>query len=192
MDPDTANNFRSDYGVATKTVKAGISSGRAKSTATAWEQWEQFALELAVDPLLQTVQDKIPLLQVFAHRVRNGQLAKKGNPIRARSVEDYLRFVSQTFLGVGAEDPRLNSAGGIDFRLQRMISAWKKDDPPPQRVKPVPYQVLRRIAFIADQSSCPFFKGSEDMLIIAFFFLLRPGEYTATASETQPFEFQSV
>ena len=192
MEPRSANSFRADFGLAQKTVQAGVSLGRAKSTITAWQQWENFALELAIDPLLHSVQDKIPILQVFAQRVRRGDLATKGNPIRARSVEDYLRNVAQTFLGVGADDPRLNSAGDIDFRLKRMIAAWKKEDPPPHRVKPVPTQVLRRIAVLASQSSCPIIQATSDMIILAFFFLLRPGEYTATASETQPFELQHV
>ena len=192
VDSVTANSFRSDFGIAQNTVKAGISAGRAKSTLAAWKQWEIFALELALDPLLETIQDKIPVLQVFAHRVRTGALATKGNPIRARSAEDYLRFIAQTFLSVGAADPRVNSAGGIDFRLQRMLSAWKKEDPPPHRVKPVPVQVLRRILFIASQSPCPLLKATADMIVLAFFFLLRPGEYTASSSETQPFDFQSV
>ena len=30
------------------------------------------------------------------------------------------------------------------------------------------------------------------MITIAFFFLLRPGEYTATKSDTQPFDFKAV
>ena len=93
---------------------------------------------------------------------------------------------------MGAADPRVNSAGSIDFRLQRMLSAWKKEDPPPHRVKPVPVQVLRRILFIASQSPCPLLKATADMIVLAFFFLLRPGEYTASSSETQPFDFQSV
>jgi hypothetical protein len=31
-----------------------------------------------------------------------------------------------------------------------------------------------------------------DMICLAFFFLLRPGEYTGTSSETQPFTFQDI
>ena len=73
-----------------------------------------------------------------------------------------------------------------------MISAWKKQDPPPNRVKPVPIRVIRSIAFIAQAASDPLVIGISDMIIIAFFYLLRPGEYTATKSDTQPFDFKSV
>jgi hypothetical protein len=73
-----------------------------------------------------------------------------------------------------------------------MISAWKKENPPPHRVKPVPIQVLRRMIFVATQSTCPLLKATADMIVLVFFFLLCPGEYTASSSETQPFAFQSV
>ena len=150
-----------------------------------WEQWDTFCLELATDPFLQAFQNKIPLLQVFAQRVRTGSLARDGNPLRARSVEDYVRHVAQTFLAVGSKDPRLNSANDIDFTLRRMFKAWKKEDPPPKRVKPVPVQVIRRIAFIAQHSNCEHQKAIADMIILAFFFLLRPGEYTDTSTRTR-------
>lgn len=73
-----------------------------------------------------------------------------------------------------------------------MISAWKKQDPPPNRVKPVPLRVIHSISFIAQASFNPLVIAISDMIAIAFFFLLRPGEYTATKSDTQPFDFKSV
>ena len=66
-----------------------------------------------------------------------------------------------------------------------MFKAWKKEDPPPKRVKPVPVQVIRRIAFIAQHSNCEHQKAIADMIILAFFFLLRPGEYTDTSTRTR-------
>ena len=73
-----------------------------------------------------------------------------------------------------------------------MIAAWKKEDPPPTRVKPIPIQVIRRIAFIASNSNCAVAQATSDMIILAFFFLLRPGEYTDSASDTQPFDLKAV
>lgn len=150
---------------------------------------------MGLDPFLQAFTDKVPFLQVFAQRIRTGELAPNGNPIRARSVEDYIRHVAQTFLHVGTDDPRLNTAGNIDFRLNRTYASWKKVDPPPNRVKPIPISVIRRIAFIAqtlDPSVSPLLCATADMIIIAFFFLLRPGEYTDSPSDTVPFTFGDV
>ena len=97
---------------------------------------------------------------------------------------------------MGADDPRLNTAGKIDFRIARMIAAWKKDDPPPNRVKPIPLQVIRRIAYVAQQlppgPEGDYLRAIADMIIIGFFFLLRPGEYTDAPSDTTPFTLADV
>ncbi len=81
---------------------------------------------------------------------------------------------------MGAEDPQLNSAHQIDFRLQRMIKSWKSSDPAPLRVKPIPIQIIQRVATLSQLSSAndSLHQATTDMIILAFFFLLRPGEYT--------------
>ncbi|KAL3810349.1 hypothetical protein ACHAXA_003078 [Cyclostephanos tholiformis] len=94
---------------------------------------------------IRVAQDTV-LQGVFAQRVHSGDLAANGNPIRSRSVEDYIRGVAQTFLHVGATDPRLNTAHTIDFRLQRTLKAWKTTDPAPLCIKPIPIAVIKRIA----------------------------------------------
>ncbi|KAL7525124.1 hypothetical protein ACHAWF_005367, partial [Thalassiosira exigua] len=107
---------------------------------------------------------------------------------------DAITQAFDTFLHVGTDDPRLNTAGKIDFRIARMIAAWKKEDPPPMRVKPVPIQVLRRLAYLAQHShpTNHLLRATVDMIIIAFFFLLRPGEYTDSSSDTTPFTLEDV
>ena len=58
-------HFLSDLSFAEKAVQEVVSSGRAQATKTAWAQWEKFCVELALNPLLQTVQNKVPIIQVF-------------------------------------------------------------------------------------------------------------------------------
>ena len=95
---------------------------------------------------------------------------------------------------MGAEDPRLNSAMKTDFRISRMLAAWKREDPPANRVKPIPIAVIRRIAHVAQHlpPEAHFLRAVADMIIIAFFFLLRPGEYTDSPSDTTPFTLGDV
>ena len=73
-----------------------------------------------------------------------------------------------------------------------MLKAYSKADPPPNRVKLVPIPVLRRIMAIATASNDSFNMALADMICIAFFFLLRPGEYAISTSESTPFEFKDV
>ena len=95
---------------------------------------------------------------------------------------------------MGSDDPRLNAALKTDFRIARMLAAWKKQDPPANRVKPIPVAVVRHVAAVAarlppgNEKLC----AAADMIIIAFFFLLRPGEYTDSKSDTTPFTLGDV
>ncbi len=181
-----------DLGLAQKDVSSGVSTGRAGSTSTHWQQWTTFTAELGLDPLLEAVTDKVQVLQVFGRRVRTGKLAAGKAAVKSRTVEDYVRSVGQTFLQLGKIDPRLNTSGTIDFRLQRMLASYSKEDPPPNRVKPVPVQVLRRIFVVAATMTDAYFQCVADMIGLAFFFLLRPGEYANSPSDSTPFELRDV
>ena len=93
--------------------------------------------------------------------------------------EDYVLHIAQTFLNLGAPDPCLNSAFKIDFRIQRMLHTWSQTGPAPLRVKPIPVSVIKRITVMATSDVISdTFRAACNMIIIAFFFLLRPGKYT--------------
>ena len=68
-----------------------------------------------------------------------------------------------------------------------MVNSWKKKDSPPNRVKPIPIQDIRTIQFVAGYSANPALQRTADTIVLAFFFLLCPGEYTTSPSDTQPF-----
>ena len=73
-----------------------------------------------------------------------------------------------------------------------MLKAYAKDDPAPNRVKPVPVPVLHHILSVASTTADPLIIATADMICIAFFFLLRPGEYTVSPAESTPFELKDV
>ena len=83
---------------------------------------------------LQDIRDKIPFLQIFAHKVRTGVLAANNKPIHKRSVEQYLRSMGQIFAAVGAP----GSMGAIDFRLGRRLATYTQEDPSPRKNTPPP------------------------------------------------------
>jgi hypothetical protein len=192
MDPAARSDFLDDWRAAQAAVSAGVVSQRARSANTHWTVWSEFCTSLAIDPLLSDIEDPVILFQVFMHRYRSGAIAPRGRPVLARSVEDALRSVGQTFAQVGATDPRFTDQGRMDFRIQRQLASYKKKDPPPKRVKPVPVQVIHWIMTAARLGAQVENLAVADMIALAFFFLLRPGEYTATPSETTPFAFRDV
>jgi hypothetical protein len=195
MDPLARDAFRGDLRLATEAVRARVVPSRARAATGHWKRWLTFCASLRIDPYLQESVagfDGIPFLQVFAMRYRLGVIAPSGNAVRARTVEDALRAIAQEMAAVGSPDPRLNTFGKIDFRLASLWRAWKHEDPPPHRVKPIPLKVLRRLTELALASGAAPLLAVVDMVIIAFFFLLRPGEYTGTSSNTTPFALRDT
>jgi hypothetical protein len=115
--------------------------------------------------------------------------------VRSRTVEDALRAVGQGFASVGGKYPRKTFTGEIDFRIQRQLRSWSREDDPPTRVKPIPIQLILTIlsiAYHATTTSNNAAKAIADMTVIAFYYLLRPGEYTATATDDAAFRLQDL
>ena len=167
-------------------VSSGVVPGRDSAAETDWQKWTEFCNAHAIDPLLSGVDDPIVVLQIFAHRYRSGLYAPRGKPVQARTVEGALRSIGQTFTSMGANDPRLAPNGRTQFRLQRQLASYSRQDPPPIRVKPIPIRILLSILAQSHASNNPHTKAIGDMIALAFFFLLRPGEYTSS-STTTPF-----
>lgn len=187
MDPDVRFSFRRDLSLAQADVAAGVVPSRASAALGHWATWCEYCSVLRLDPTLQKHEDPVPFLQVFLYRYRTGIIAPSRQQVRSRTVEDALRSVGQAFTSVGSLDPRKDSRGSIDFRLQRQLACYKKQDPPPNRVKPIPVQLLRQVMTTALSAQSAFCQSVADMICLAFFFLLRPGEYTGTKSESTPF-----
>ena len=186
------DTFLRDLCLAQQDVAAGVVPSSAGAAAGHWDLWVTFCTSLDLDPTLCTVQDPVPFLQVFALRYRLGHINTSRRPVRSRTVEGALRSVGQTLTAVGAQDPRFTQQGELDFRLRRMFKGYSKADSPPSRVKPVPVPILQHVMAQAILANDPVNLALADMICLAFFFLLRPGEYTGTVSETQPFQLADV
>jgi hypothetical protein len=101
--------------------------------------------------------------------------------------------VGQAFSSLGLPDPRLTLTGALDLRLARQLTSYNKQDPPPNRVKPIPLSVLRHAVRCARHLNTPFHHALADMITLGFYFLLRPGEYADTANpESSPFRVCDV
>jgi hypothetical protein len=113
-------------------ISQGVTPGQAVTSRTAWKQWTTFCHSHGWDTGLSHANDPIPYFHLFARRWRDGRLAPKGEPTRARTAEDAIRQVGQAFSLVGADDPRLNRQGRLDYWLSRVFCRWKIIDGPSQ------------------------------------------------------------
>jgi hypothetical protein len=150
-------------------------------------------LNNTIDPFMRRCDDPIPILQVIAQRYRDGRISPRHNAVRSDTVSDAVRAVGQTFARLGARDIRKDAYVDIDFWIYRQFQAYTKEDDPPSRVKPVPIIVIIYILQKAfGDLPLPNRQAVADMCTIAFYFLLRPGEYTGTTSDDTPFRLQYV
>ena len=58
-------------------------------------------------------------------------------------MDQALRSIGKTFSQLGAPDPRLDTHGNLDLRLRRLLAGFRRSDPPPRRVKPIPMSILQ-------------------------------------------------
>jgi hypothetical protein len=94
---------------------------------------------------------------------------------------------------MGTPDPRLDSHGHTDLRLKHQLRHYSKTDPAPQRVKPIPIAVLRHLVqlVVSDPAATESRKAIKDLVILAFYFLMRPGEYCNSTGEDSSHPFHS-
>jgi hypothetical protein len=124
-----ANALRIALGIVEERIKQGVTAQRAKAMDKQWSRWDAFCVAHNVDPYLKTWAGPFPILQVFGERYRDGRLAPRKKPVRARTVEYGLHAVGQAHTRLGAPDPHKDYHGGIDFQIQRQIKAYKRGLP---------------------------------------------------------------
>jgi len=183
--PAARDALRADFLLAQKTVAAGVVPSRDKEAQRAWDIWCSFCSSINANPDVSNMVDPVTLLQAFGLRRRDERISPSGDPNRARLVEDAIRLVCQKFPSLGSKDPRLDETGKQDFCMRRMFSAWKKEDSPPYRVEPVPMIILLRAAELAAAGNSARDEAIIDCIWMAFYFLLRSGEYANASGEAK-------
>jgi hypothetical protein len=148
---------------------------------------------MGLDSTLAAYSDLVPVLQIFAHRYIVGTVAPSQAQVRGQTVGDAVRALGQTLAGMGHTDPRLQISGKLDFCLSRQLSSYTKRDDPPSRVKPLPVTILQQTIGTAQLTTNTFQHAIADMIILGYYFLLRPGEYAlSTNPDATAFRLQDV
>jgi hypothetical protein len=90
-------------------------------------------------------------------------------------------------------------SNNLDIRLRGLIKGYSRDDPPPRRAKPIPvtyFLYAMELAYPANPppnfQPDPAQAACADLLCIAFFFLMRPGEYCVSSEQPHPFRLEDV
>lgn len=197
----TRTRYSRDFSIA----DAGFFDGRVAATTKKrklwWTYWTAYVRPLGLDPYLQGVPYHIQVrtLSGFAGRVRTGYYGRN-RQITAPSVTSSLTAVGTTIALAFGNNPT-KMAGAQDKmipRLAQMLSGFRNKDPPTIKKLPVEIDIpeyialcsLRPTATVSDQVTA-------DLILIAFYYLLRVGEYTMKSTRnntkrTVQFRIQDV
>jgi hypothetical protein len=138
---------------------------------------------MGLDPYLQDTKydHRVRALTGYAAAVRSGYYGR-GHKVTAATVSTALTAIGQTIaLAVGVNPTKLL---GMDNkllpRLAQMLDGWRKKDPPPMKKLPVEADEPEYLCnFGNTKLATPLEAAVGDLTIMAFYHLLRVGEYTS-------------
>ena len=142
-----------------------------------WKAWEGHC------KLYQTSsQGKPPtnarnMLLTFAVAAREGQYGL-GHQVKVQSVSKALRAVAQKYALDGHHNPRRSSQAqhSLDLPIAHLLKKFGDNNPPAESKLAVPTLTVKKIA--QQYHFSYHHQAVADLCIIAFFYLLRVGEYT--------------
>ena len=194
------DQYKSDFHLA----DAGFYRGRVEETTKNrekyWDRWVAYVAPMGLDPYLQKTNYTISarLLSGFAARVRTGAYGR-GKQITVGAVSSAITAVGTAIALVTGVNPiKLAHSDKLIPRLSQMMEGWKKTDPPTIKKLPVEADVPELLSHIG---SLPFSNELDraigDLALIAFYYLLRVGEYTIknsrnTSKQTVQFRLGDV
>ena len=148
----------------------------------------EFCEQQQVSPSLSEIRGeeaKLGYLLVYAIRYR--RQGRTGHPVSAGTVETNLLAVGEGIANLGAPDPRKDRrTGKLHPLYSAFLKALKDDDDPPSRAYPVNISIIRTLFSTLDFDHLQDGALNEhicDLIVVAFFWLLRPAEYTLTPDE---------
>jgi hypothetical protein len=130
--------------------------------------------------------------------VRTGE-AGRGRQVTTSTVSTAITAVGQTIaLAVGQNPTKLMGSDKLIPRLAQTLDGWRKDDPPTAKKLPVESDVPEQLCKVGTSEGASQLEAAVgDLTLIAFYYLLRVGEYTCkgtrnSTKQTVQFKLEDV
>jgi hypothetical protein len=141
-----------------------------------------------VDPHLQGTPftEAVRAITGFAARVRVGGYGR-GREVKADTVSTAISAIGKEIaLTSGVNPTKLKNSEKLLPRISQMLDGWRKNDGPVMKKLPVEVDVpeyLVRLGLVAGESELT--KATGDLALVAFYYLLRIGEYTTKGARNE-------
>jgi hypothetical protein len=144
-----------------------------------WKHWVEYTKAFNQDPLLNNLDElqKLVILTAFAARVRSGYFGR-GTQVRVPSVTEALSAVAKTLQLAGKPSPIHEAEGVYKIPVARLVEGYRRQDPPSVPQLAIPLSVAQEMQQRGYRSNCKIKQATGDLGLIAFYYLLRVGEYT--------------
>ena len=172
--------FARDFLSSWRTIADGVTPKVTKTREKYWKAWATYATACKTDPFLEHTDNlrRDLVVNAFAARVRAGTYGR-GSQIRVQGVSDALSAISKTIQLAGKHSPIYREDGkSYNLSTARLLEGYRREDPPAVPQLAVPISVPNQCYKLAMQSSSPKEEATGQLIIIAFYYLLRVGEYT--------------
>jgi hypothetical protein len=117
------------------------------------------------------------MLVLFAEHVRSGGVSPGKREVRVQTVQVSLRAVAAKFEMDGQSNPGVTAQRKYHQKISQLIEGYRRNDPAPKYKLAVPLTVPTYMYNYGRTGNAKH-KAIGDMALIAFYYLLRVGEYT--------------
>ena len=179
VSPLAKNHLKSDVLAAWRAIDNGVVAQNTKTREKYWSYWTTYTKLFGKSPFLTdcTKVEQIIIVTAFAARVRRGYYGK-GKQVTVQTVTQALSAISKTCELAGESSPVLQTEKTYKVPVGRLVEGFRREDPPatPQLAVPVtvPEECYNRAAKLGTNKAL----AIGDLALIAFYYLLRVGEYT--------------
>ena len=173
------SSIQGDILSAWEAINNGVVEDNNKTREKYWKHWRDYTKAFGVDPYLSSCPNvqQIIIITAFAARVRTGHYGK-GNIVRVPTVTKALAAISKTIELAGEPSPLYKAEKTYKTPVARLIEGFRREDPPATPQLALPIKVPQECQNAGLKSHHPFKMAVGDLAIIAFYYLLRVGEYT--------------
>ena len=178
--PSITADVARDILSARRALAAGTVIKTASDREKYWNLWREYATSCKIDPWLSNISqlEAEIIISGFAARIRSGSYGR-GHQVTVSTVQDGLSAITKTFELAGQLSP-IYQPGTTKYvtNIQRQIEGYRRDDPPVTPQLAVPVAVPNFVFDKGAASGNPFEAALGNLSLIAFYFMLRVGEYT--------------
>ena len=172
-------SLTSDVLRAWRNIELGVTPKTEADRQKYWKHWCNYAKAWGVDRFLEqeTQFRRNIIVTAFAARVRTGFYGL-GNQVKVQSVTTALASISKTCELAGKQSPIYRAPDTYQLPIERLVEGMRREDPMPTPQLAVPISVPEKCHEIGYLIGSEKAKAEGDLALIAFYYLLRVGEYT--------------